>query len=261
MNNFYLTLPSNSSHNIYRSNKAASFSVHLPHKITLTENWVVGLAELQYSFNFFNVSEGENTFTYKSGTYSSTRHIREGNYNSVTDIIKAVLKKTTDLGDWLELDSATNRVIVKSTVEIDLPNPLTDDKANTRRGFEFHGRLALQLGFTPDTNILTTDLSPFVGNTYVGIPEHMFVYSDIIEPQLVGYEASQVLKIINTTDKEVKFGTSCYHGFIKIHYIPILKKEFDKIQIEIRDITGKLFSFRHGIAIAKLHFKEVKNVA
>lgn len=102
------------------------------------------------------------------------------------------------------------------------------------------------------------DLSPYVGNVYFGIPDQMFIYCDIIEPQLIGYESSQVIKIVNTTEKEINFGTSCYRGFQKIHYNPILKKEFDKVDIDIRDITGEFFPFRHGISSVKLHFAEIK---
>lgn len=257
-NNFYLTLISNSSLDLYPNNKASSFTVHLPHKIILNENWVVGLAELQYSYNFFNVSEGQNTFTYTNGTYSSTRSIREGYYKSVSAIINEVLKETNDLGDWLQLDSATNRVRIKLTDEITLPHSSSDDKNNKLRSFKFHGRLALQLGFMPDSNILKIDLSPYVGNVYFGIPDQMLVYSDIIEPQLIGYESSQVLKIVNTTEKEINFGASCYRGFEKIHYVPVLKKEFDKVDIDIRDITGNFFPFRHGISSVKLHFTDIK---
>lgn len=257
MKSFYLTLFSNSSLDINPWNKPHTFSVQLPHKIVLNKNWTVGLAELQFPYNFFNVSMNENTFTYTNGTYSTTRSIREGYYKSVSAILNEVVKQTRDLGNWLQLDSVTNRARVLLTDEITSAHPHSEDKTNKQREFKFHGNLALQLGFPPDTDILLYDLSPYVGNVFFGVPDQMFVYCDIIEPQLIGYQAAQVMKIVNTTEKEVNFGTSCYYGFEKVHYVPVLKKEFDKIEIDIRDITGEHFPFRHGVVRVKLHFKEI----
>lgn len=62
-NNFYLTLMSNSSLNFYEENTTSSFTVHLPTEIQLTGAWAVGVAELHYPYNFFNVTEGENKIT------------------------------------------------------------------------------------------------------------------------------------------------------------------------------------------------------
>lgn len=277
MKDFYVTLISNSSIETYSWSKASSFIVQLPRKISLNENWVVGLAELHFSYNFFNVTENNNSFTYTCGRNTYTHKIPVGFYNSVGDILTEILKKTEkELGRWLEYDSTTNRVRVIHTDEITkkLPftnghntrtneitktNPLSDnDNCNELTAIKFHGRLALQLGFIPDGNVLKYKFSPYVGNVYYGIPEQMYVYCDIIEPQIVGYESSQIIKIINTSEKELKFGSSCFHGFQKIHYIPVMKKEFDTIQIDIRDITGEYFPFRHGITTVKLHFKEIK---
>lgn len=84
----------------------------------------------------------------------------------------------------------------------------------------------------------------------------MMLYCDLIEPQFVGYDLCQIVKIINTTEALMEFGTPSHRSFQKIHYVPVLKKEFDSVEINIRDITGQLFPFRHGIVMMKLHFKE-----
>lgn len=258
MKDFYLTLLSNSSLDIYRFNKASSFIDQLPHKITLNEDWVVGLAEVQFSYNFFNVTENNNSFTYTNGTNSSTRSIPTGFYKSVSELVKEVLKQSPEFDDWIQFDTATNRVKIKQTKAITSPNPHSNDATNDLRSIKFHGRLALQLGFAPDSNVLPFELSPYVGNVYFGIPDQIFLYCDLIEPQLIGYESSQVIKIINTTEKEVKFGASCYRSFQQIHYIPLLKKEFDRVEIDLRDVTGEFMPFRHGISTIKLHFKQIK---
>lgn len=250
MKEFYVTLISNSSLDLYPSNHASSFKVQLPRKISIPENTVVALAETQYQYNFFNVCENNNRFSYSNGKtiredYVDIRqdYVEPGFYDNVNEILLAVVEKTKQyFGDWLKYDKSTNRVKV-----------VRSDPQNNQK-FIFHGRLALQLGFVPGEDVFQHKISPNVGNVYFGIPDQMLIYCDIIEPQLIGYESTQVIKIVNTTHSEVKFGTPCHRDFHRLHYIPVMKSEFDTVEINIRDITGELFPFRHGIVTVKLHF-------
>lgn len=257
MKEFYLTLISNSSCDIFPSNRTSSFSVQFPRKITVGEGSLVGLAEIQYSYNFFNVANTENGFKLVHGDYKLYGGVNCGFYKNVHDLVSEILNKTRDhFGEWLKIDPLTNRVIVVKTDKINNPHPESVDKESKTRIFNFYGRLATQIGFPPNDNVLNYTESPYVGNVYFGIPEQMMIYCDLIEPQLIGYESSQIIKIVNTTDTKPEFGASRHHSFQKIHYVPVLKKEFDSIEINIRDITGELFPFLHGIVMVKLHFKD-----
>lgn len=256
MNEFYLTLFSNSAIDIYPSNTTSSFIVNLPQKIILSEGAVVGLAEIQFPYNLFNVTENNNTFSLVHGDFAYDGSIATGFYNSQKDIVEEVLKETKDhFGDWITIDERTNRTKVIKTDKYKSPHPKSITKFQSGR-LSFHGRLATQLGFAPDENVFEYENSPYVGNSYFGISEQMLVYCDLIEPQMFGFEKSQVIKVVNTTEKEIKFGTPCYRGYQKIHYIPLLRKEFETIEINIRDITGGFFPFLHGIVMVKLHFKQ-----
>ena len=55
MKDFFFTLLSNSSINYFPQNTTSSFTVHLAEKITLNGTWKVGIAEIHYKYNFFNV--------------------------------------------------------------------------------------------------------------------------------------------------------------------------------------------------------------
>ena len=57
---FSLTLPSNSSVQIYPSNTVTNFITHLPISHFLDGDWEVGLAEIQYPYTWNNVRSGEN---------------------------------------------------------------------------------------------------------------------------------------------------------------------------------------------------------
>lgn len=256
MKEFYLTLFSNSAIDIYPLNTTSSFIVHLPQKIILNEGAVVGLAEIQFPYNFFNVSDKNNTFSIVHGDFKYDGAITTGFYKNQKDIVAEVLKQTKEhFGIWIRIDDRTNRSKVIKTEQYTSKHSISITNSKERH-LSFHGRLATQLGFAPDENVFEYEYSPFIGNAYFGIPEQMLVYCDLIEPQMLGFEKSQVIKVINTTGKEVNFGTPCYRGFQNIHYVPMLRKEFDTVEINIRDITGEYFPFRHGIVMVKLHFKE-----
>ncbi|KAJ8030236.1 hypothetical protein HOLleu_26584 [Holothuria leucospilota] len=53
---FYVTLPSNSSFQYFPDNTLSSFTTQLPEPILLTGSWEVALCEIQYPFNWHNVT-------------------------------------------------------------------------------------------------------------------------------------------------------------------------------------------------------------
>ena len=57
MSEFYLTLPSNSSMKYYPENTLTSFTTRLPNSIRLEGDWDVGLVEIQYPHNWYNIPE------------------------------------------------------------------------------------------------------------------------------------------------------------------------------------------------------------
>lgn len=86
------------------------------------------------------------------------------------------------------------------------------------------------------------------------------IYCDVIEPQIIGHEMAQVLKTVKVGVDSAEYGSECYHEFQNVHYVPILRKEFETIEINIRDYTGAHLPFLHGVLSLKLHFvkKEMK---
>lgn len=211
MSDFFITLVSNSSMNIFPENKTSSFTVLLPEKISLKGDWCVAVAEVHYNYNFFNVNDQhnkikliENLVDMKRNEISSDEdddsihelQVTTGYYNTVKDLIDTVncqispyLNKNHSL---LSIDKFTNRTLVQKS---DVPNNVAHIYLN--------GRLAMQLGFNPSTDILHTDISPHIGNVCFGVPDQMFVYTDIIDPTFIGHEKAYVIKVINTEAKKI----------------------------------------------------------
>lgn len=258
MKEFFVTLLSNSSMNFFPANKTSSFTVQLAEKITLNGSWCVGVAEIHYNYNFFNVTTNNNAvIAIKTESNSSENSIKSvhtvditpGYYDCVKDLVETVntqMKKHWLVSDPLiSIDKINNRTIVNKQVVY-----------KKLESISFQGRLAMQLGFEPGKNILQHELSPHIGNMFFGVPDQMLIYTDIIEPTFIGHEKACVLKIVNTNTNTYKFGDICYKEYTHIHYINVQKREFEAISVDIRDYTGAYIPFQHGILTIKLHFKK-----
>ncbi len=269
MKEFYMTLPSNSSMDIYPENKTSTFTVQIPRYVRMEGEWDVALAEIHYPYSFFTVQEGENKFEIK--THFATTgfldpkeklipeqiwlklEITAGFYDNVNEIIKAVnaaIKAATKHVDFFQLDNNANRVSVKRGA-----TPQLGDIIIT--SFKLHGRLALQLGFRPDEDFSPPIRAHHAANVTSGIPDIMFIYCDIIEPQIFGASMSKLLRTLNTSDGSTNyFSSPCSVEFNQLQYLQLQTKQFDSVRIDIRDIAGKLMPFQYGTLCVKLHFKQ-----
>lgn len=258
---FFITLMSNSSTQVFGDNKTSSFTVLLPEKITLNGKWCVALAEMHYNFNFFNITR-ENNGIYvkeKSNKTDSGNHIVKhvkkngeiapGYYTSIYDVVTIINKELKKLSvaddDILSYNKFNGRT-----------NIFRENVKNNIDAIQFDTRLSMQLGFEPDDVINRFVISPYCTNIHFGIPDQMIIYIDIIEPSFIGHEKAYVLEIVNTQPRLLSFGDACYKEFHQLHYMSLQKREFESISVDIRDCSGNLMPFLHGILTLKLHFKK-----
>lgn len=267
-----MTLFSNSSMDYHPDNKTSTFTVQLPRNIQLNGEWKVSLFEIQYPYSFFTVQEGQNEMMLQLFTASSefiaskgktkppttsvSVKITPGFYMSVKDLIygvNKVVKKDTKLDNFFHYDAISQRVSIKKGIDI-------VEGSKVVVSFKPSVRLALQLGYRPDEEIqVEGSYAPHVANTSSGIADVMLVYCDIIEPQITGDSWAKVLRTLKTTpDGAVPyFALPCSMDFTQLQYVPIQKKYFESISIDIRDTAGKLMPFQYGTLSVKLHFKRI----
>ena len=100
MSEFYLTLPSNSSMEYYPENTLTSFTTRLPNSIRLEGDWDVGLVEIQYPHNWYNIPEDmqKRSFSVKisenrNNEINTSFSIDKGYYPTITHVIDAIAKK------------------------------------------------------------------------------------------------------------------------------------------------------------------------
>ena len=245
---FCVTLPSNSSMQYFPDNKTSNFVTKLSRTPQLDGEWEVGLAEIVYPHTWYNIREGKNSveiyapdnlyLVFKTAEFS----IQPGYYEKVQDVIDALYKAgISNLTDVvLSYDDASKRVTVK---------------CGRRVVVKLRGDIARIFGFLNDTTIRASDEKGFT----LALPEtgnqYFYVYTDIIKSQ---YHDDVVVPVLRTVTVKGEHGSYVSKNFKRPHYVPLNKKVFDTIGINIRDEAGDLVAFEHGKVIITLHFRRSK---
>jgi len=239
---FYLTLPSNASLNIFPNNKTTSYRVKLPQTINLEGSWEAGLYSISYPNTWYTLQHGSDThiyYTNRSGLYMAAK-IDYGYYHSVQDLIKAMNKVLAKhISDNIKL--TYNSVSGKVTVQL-------------KSGYQLflNERLSIVFGFGgKEVKITKTTESPYVAD--LTSMTAIYVYCDVVQPQVVGDTSAQLLRSIPV---EGKSGDVITKTFTNIQYVPIQTKSFEDIEILLRNDTGDPAPFGRGKVITTLLFKQ-----
>jgi len=83
----------------------------------------------------------------------------------------------------------------------------------------------------------------------------LFVYCDVVQPQIIGNVVAPIIRVVSISGS---YGDTIDQHYHNPHYVPVLQKEFDTIEINIKDDTGKDVAFDHGKVFVKLHFRKPK---
>lgn len=249
---FYLTLPSNSSMEYFPDNVTTRFSTKLPKAIKLEGQWTVGVVEFQYPCTMFTVQEHENiiyitkTMVMPNEKTPSLvyykKHIPATNYDNINHILTALNNMKEQVR--FRYDEISKFVSVS----------VMDDSV---KSVTLKPKLSVQLGFEPNRNLVDNGLGKCPANLHLGLPSQLFVYCDIIDPQMVGDVMSPLLRIIPLDPANYIYGANKMHVFSPPHYLPVMRREFDTIEIDIRSSTGQKIPFQFGTVCVKLHFKKI----
>ena len=244
MNNFYLTLPSNSSMDVYPSNTMTNFKTRLPNRIELDGRWEVGLVEIQYPHSWYNLQEdqGEITFTHfpSNALTSYTVHVPPGYYSSIDELLRRMEKEFRTVAGTsrnpvtLDYDEITKKI----TVENDDCHFAIGSKFQRILGFEtdeiFDGKT---------TATLPVDMDPL---------HSIYVYCDLVEPRVVGDKLTPLLRVVPVTGTTGEMVTRSYEN---VHYVTVQQKSLETVEINIRDDQGENVSFERGTLNVTLHFR------
>ena len=259
MTHFYVTLPSNSSMNYYPENTVTKYKTHLAQPISLEGDWEVGLYECEYHRTWYNVEEKDSKILFehiKDGRVVSERiHIPHGYYTNIEELTDRINTSFIVFGvengitqmPQLRVDKLTRKISIHifSGMRIifspGIGNILGyDDKEDVMNVFG------------PTNSVITLHNTY---NTEVNC-QSLFVYCDILEHVIVGDTKAPLLRSISVSGKHGDIVREIYD---KPMYVPIQKKHFESVEIDIRTDFGEPVPFVNGKSLMTLHFRMSKN--
>ena len=299
INQFYLTLPSDSSMEVFPHNTLCCYTAKLPQAIHLDQDahWEVALVEMIHPTQIKNIVENQNTFTVEVYDEQLQKHLDERSI--VSDPFKTEdpkTKRSTYLitiptgyyfsGQHLvtTLSTRFNTVFAKVLDKAKKSVTFEYNKVARRLMIKFSEDKLMAITFCPELyDILGGDLRlvkkkneiPAMTSNldfakYFRFPVEMnqglnlmFVYSDVVEYNVVGHTSAPLLRVIPfkvdsaaSADEE---GGNTYHvhrEFVHSHYLPVNKSYFDSVNITIKGELGQNIPFTKGKVTVKLHFQK-----
>ncbi|GFU57451.1 uncharacterized transposon-derived protein F54H12.3 [Trichonephila clavipes] len=106
------------------------------------------------------------------------------------------------------------------------------------------------LGFEPG-EIKGKVESPYIAEPNASFPL-IYVYCDLVEPQIVGDIQAPLLKIVKVEGKDGEVVNSHY---TRPHFVPVIRQHFQTIELVLRLHSGDLVPFERGRVIAVIHFR------
>jgi hypothetical protein len=254
MSHFYITLPSDSSMSFFPNNTVAEFTTKLPDRIILDGDYEVALSELIYPHSFSNIRNDDRSLYMEirrsnDGSLESRYILDNDYYENTSEFLEKLSKKANATFQF-------NPTLSSFSVIFSL-NPLgriVNMELKCDRAFMlyFSDALKTKLGFCKS--------GPFTRGAYGGIESldihagHrlMYVYCDIAAYSAIGNTKSPLLRVCDVSGKH---GNMNRVTFTRPFYVPIARREFDTVVINIRDELGRLMPFEFGKSVATLHFR------
>ncbi len=242
---FYLVLPSNASMTRHPNNTLAQYITNLPRRICLPGGggeWECGLTEINYPHDWYNVRKARLTVEHYGETVTDA-YFEDGYYDSPEELVKTLNGDTPGRVKF-GYEPVTQKIVAHM-------------KGDTK--FALYGDLHDILGFgTGDsrTSIESSARSMFVrAYSIVDLRrgfESLYVYSSIVEPRIVGDKIAPLLRIVPITGRH---GEMVAARFDHVQYMPVLSREFEAVEIEIRADTGRPVPFERGKVTVTLHLR------
>ena len=239
---FYLHLPSNSSIDKFPNNTLTEYRVGLPQTINLTGEWEVALTEIHYPHSWNNVQDFR-FFVRNEKLHGmwDTLIISPGHYPTIQDIL-AKMKESIDNEHRYNNDVSFSYDTISRKVTVHVQN-------NSEVNFDKFGYM---LGFSPEQVISKTTKGPREVDLEHGFHD-LYIYCDIIQPQYVGDTLVPLLRIIPVEGKD---GERISKSFVRPQYVPVSRKQFETIEVNIKRDTGESVPFEFGRVLLTLHFRQ-----
>jgi hypothetical protein len=246
--NFYMTLPSNASMDLYPGNVLSEYKVQLPRTLHLNHEYETALVEMTYPVTYDilpNTNYDIAMLTVEPGG-TFTAKVEGISFSSVRKLIAKVNTTLTHMSKTLKVNDGERVMLshVSDQEKLKLHVP-----PNT--GVFFEKGIAAILGFKAEEWILKSTKAENHYDLQGGF-HSLYVYCSAVEPQIVGDIYAPLLRTVGLTGLK---GETIVRNFIDPHYIKVNVDELRSLEINVKDDTGQNVLFRSGKVICKLHFR------
>ena len=248
MSRFYLTLPSNSSMDYYPENSVARYTTKLANTIELEGEWEVGLLEMSTPSELVNIVEERCYYI----IYVNRRY-----HNRISI---GILPKHSPLLNEMHRQQRTQAPIPDGQplmvqfqyIGRKVAFKLDPDHVHGEIAVRFSEDLANILGFSETVRYALDTTAPRIVSLNLDDIFSMYVYCDLVEHVVVGDTKVPLLRIV---DKPLAKNRHMHTIFNPILYVPLQKKNFDTVEINIMTDTGEPMPFRAGKSFVVLEFR------
>lgn len=244
MSEFYITLPSNACLNTFPNNSLTNYTVRLERPLRLNGKWVVGLVEMHYPNSWNNVTNGEILITQQNPNGLTVINLHSGRYRTVEDILTNFHQRLTSfkIGNSISIfyDKIQNFCFLRvnaNDIQIKLSENLNNILGLENRYY----------GFGETKGVRQCDIAEGFTSLYV--------YSNIIQPQIVGDVQAPLLRIVPVRERSKE--TNQVERFQHVQYLPISNTGSESIEVVIKRDNGRNPSFQSGKVIITLHLKQL----
>ena len=246
---FYLHLPSNASLDKFPKNTLTEYRVCLPQTISLTGDWEVALTEIHYPHSWNNVQGNfENRFYLRNQELQGVWEaliVPPGHYSSIADVLTK-MNEVVGANDRFKDDVKLSLDTLNRKVTVHLQN-----KAEV-----YFSDIGQMLGFSPNKVISKTSTAEREADLEHSFHD-LYVYCDIIQSQYVGDALVPLLRIVPVEGKD---GQRISKSFVRPQYVPVSRKQFESIEVNIKRDTGETVPFEFGRVLLTLHFRQSRPV-
>ena len=281
MSHFYLTLPSNSSSKYYHENTLTRFTTKLLGSVSLSGEWEVGLSEIIFPHTWLTLDKGDAWFTVSCATNCGEVptvqpnngctitavdvRVPHGYYESVHDLVREMNKSLS------KLLPNSNIVVVTGKDENQNQMPRVKYNETSKRvhfvmfrgqSLAFSPALATILGVAAKQNPSKPREEDSFGWFASNVSDitrginYIMLYCDLLEHVPVGDTKAPLLRIVDANGTN---GEIVHRSYDEPRYIPLQKKNFDSIEMDLRDDLGSPIAFENGKLVVTLHFRQTKS--
>ena len=278
MDQFYLTLPSSSSYDYYGVQPPCKYRTRLSREICLDPSaWEVGLCELTYSQTWFNVVDVEIRIWHAVKMKWALCKVPDGRYLSPSELTNACTKAMaskcrragiepeslsmhTTLGKRPRcVLSVAQDVVVELNSNAALLLGFGECKKFVACGSKPPHRVDGEKVHDESTGTVVAHgpraLSPFPVDT-TRLFNTLYVYSDLVEPQLVGDAFVPLVRAVVHRDGDRERTETVSRAFTNIHYLRLSRGHFQETLVNITNDAGRDLPFEGGRVTVKLHFRK-----